>query len=303
MRPGLAASIRRLVVAGALVVLAVVGWAAPAAAHTALAASTPGHRSSVPGSPATMRLVFTEPVDPALVSVTLRGVESGLQPEPQVLPADTESGTVVDFTLPALAHDTYGATWQSVGPDGHRATGEILFAVGGGVVDGAEALVGSGVSTGDRALDTAALIGRMFWYLAVAVAAGALFAAYHLRRATPDPDPSRRRPKPRPGGTNAAPADRAPALAGVTAGVGAATAPPRSGTPTRGPSTLRAATTLTTTGGGGARRPAAATTADGGPTGTESGSAGPVSGAGRRRGARARVGQGSRARAAGVGGR
>ena len=240
-RPGVAARVRRLVVAGLLVFLAVVGWAAPAAAHTALAASTPGHRSSVPGSPATMRLVFTEPVDLALVSVTLRGIEGGLQPEPQLLPSDTVTGTVVDFTLPAMENDTYGATWQSVGPDGHRATGEILFAVGGGVVDGAEALVGSGVSTGDRALDTAALIGRAFWYLTLALAAGALFAAYHLRRAQPDPSPAHRRPRPAPDGTNAAPADRTPALVGAT--------PSASSAPSRGASTLNAATTSTTNAG------------------------------------------------------
>ena len=69
-----------------------------------------------------------------------------------------------------MPHDVYGLAWQSVGDDGHRVVGEVLFGVG--VEVGATTSTAPPASPLARMLDWLGVAGRIGWYLAVAALAG-----------------------------------------------------------------------------------------------------------------------------------
>lgn len=160
----------------ALTVVLLVGPGAPAWAHTSLTDSSPANLSRLDSAPSTLRLEFSDPVDPATVRIEVLDAEGNSYPgatRTTAGPATTE----VEFNLPRLDDQTgtYGITWQSIGRDGHRASGEVVFGVGQVSPEQLHSTRFQAVSTQDRAIDAGGAAGRFLWYLGLSLAAGSLF--------------------------------------------------------------------------------------------------------------------------------
>jgi methionine-rich copper-binding protein CopC/putative copper export protein len=144
--------------------------AEPAAAHTALAGSVPAPGERLAYAPDEVVLTFADPVEVAATSASLRSVDGGEVPLTRATTAAVDD--VVVWEVPRLGRDVYGLTWQSVGPDGHRIRGEVLFGVG--VAPGDAALAAAPLDAATAATDALAVAARTAWYLALAAAAAVL---------------------------------------------------------------------------------------------------------------------------------
>jgi methionine-rich copper-binding protein CopC len=116
------------VVSVAAAVLATLGTAAPASAHTALHSSSPADGATLPAAPAQVRLGFTEApsADPLDLAVTL-----DRQVVPPAGPVRVEGNDVVaPVSLPGPG--TYTVAYRVVSSDGHPVTGTVRFTVTGG---------------------------------------------------------------------------------------------------------------------------------------------------------------------------
>ena len=163
------ARVGRLVLALVLATVGLALTAGPARAHTSLVASSPATGERLAYSPDEIVLTFATPVDPRTVTAELRSADGDVV---AVQPLSGEAGetTVVAFGVPRLPHAVYGLAWQSIGDDGHRVLGEVLFGVGTEVA-GTTSVAGGATLTA-RALDTAGLALRIVWYVALALLAG-----------------------------------------------------------------------------------------------------------------------------------
>ncbi|WP_189598390.1 copper resistance CopC/CopD family protein [Streptomyces pilosus] len=115
---------------GSMLVLLVLGSAAPASAHAALRASDPGAGSVVKTAPRHITLTFTESV--GLLDDSFRvyspdnhRVELG---EPQH--ADGASDTARAALPAGLAEGTYTVAWRVVSADSHPVSGAFTFSLG-----------------------------------------------------------------------------------------------------------------------------------------------------------------------------
>lgn len=149
--------------------------AAPAWAHTSLSRSTPANLSRLDAAPATLQLELTDPVDPEKVTVKILDVDGKSFEGAERSTEGGNNTTKIDFTLPDLPEGTYGISWQSIGGDGHRALGEVVFGVGGVSQDQVNDAQFQAVSAEDRAVDIAGAVGRFLWYTGLSLAIGAMF--------------------------------------------------------------------------------------------------------------------------------
>ncbi|RCK68451.1 hypothetical protein DT076_16190 [Desertihabitans brevis] len=100
--------------------------AVPASAHASLLSSDPAPGTVLATAPSDVRLVFDEPVTPAVEGVRLVGVDGSTV----VLGARAVDGTVV-VTLPTgLAEGSWLLSWRVVSADAHPVSGVLGFAVG-----------------------------------------------------------------------------------------------------------------------------------------------------------------------------
>jgi methionine-rich copper-binding protein CopC/putative copper export protein len=167
---------RRTAMLLVLLFTAVVGWPAPPAlAHTALVASTPAHRSVLTGPPATAQLVFVNAVDPGTVSIELVAASGARIGGHARTTPDSRRTRTVEFTLPPLEEGVYAIAWQSVGGDGHRVSGEVVFGVGTDVDLAAVSGTTTTTEPLDEVLDGAAALGRFLWYVGLSLLVGALY--------------------------------------------------------------------------------------------------------------------------------
>ncbi|WP_430418193.1 copper resistance CopC family protein [Phenylobacterium sp.] len=111
----------RLTLAAALAATLLGG---PAAAHTALAGSTPASGSILAASPKEIVLTFKEPTRVASVSV-----EAGGQPERRLTVATKGAARSVVIAEPRLAPGRNAVRWRAVSADGHAVSGEILIVI------------------------------------------------------------------------------------------------------------------------------------------------------------------------------
>lgn len=164
----------------------VILWtAAPAWAHTSLAASTPANLGRLDAAPPTVHLEFTNPVDPEKVTIGVLN-ENGKSFDGAIRSTGSkESTTEVDFKLPELPDGTYGISWQSISGDGHRAAGEVVFGVGAVSRDQVEKAEFQAVSLRDRIVDAGGAAGRFLWYLGLSLSIGALFILIWMAGAPP----------------------------------------------------------------------------------------------------------------------
>ena len=159
----------RFVLALVMAALGLALLAGPASAHTSLVASSPASGERVAYSPDEIVLTFATAVDPRTVTAELRSAD-GEVVAVEPLSGETGDTTVVAFAVPRLPHAVYGLAWQSVGDDGHRVLGEVLFGVGTEV--GGTTSVAGGATPMARALDSAGLALRIAWYVVLALLAG-----------------------------------------------------------------------------------------------------------------------------------
>jgi copper transport protein len=118
---------RMALCAGALTALAVLGWAAPAAAHAAVVSSSPVQGADLAHAPHTVTVVFDQPVQPdngGLVVLDSAG-------QPVQASASHPSPNTLQAQLPAsLGSGAYVSNYTVTSVDGHVVSGAVVFLVG-----------------------------------------------------------------------------------------------------------------------------------------------------------------------------
>ncbi|HET7026671.1 MAG TPA: copper resistance CopC family protein [Candidatus Limnocylindrales bacterium] len=140
--------IRRVAVTAALAAV-LLGHAAQVDAHAELVASTPGAGERVAQSPAELRLVFSEPLDPHYSSLDVIGPTGGSLAA-GIGRLDAADAHVLVAPLPSLADGVYTIVWRALSAaDGHAEQGAFSFGVGPGEALGAAGPDAGGGVTGD----------------------------------------------------------------------------------------------------------------------------------------------------------
>ena len=98
----------------------------PAAAHAFLDHAEPRVGSTVDGSPPTVTLFFTEPVEPAFSHVE---VEDGQDREVATEAVRHPAPDRLELPLPALLPGEYTVHWAVVSVDTHPTEGRFTFSV------------------------------------------------------------------------------------------------------------------------------------------------------------------------------
>jgi copper transport protein len=170
--------LRQAVLLVAVLALAGVGvLASPADAHALLERSVPAAGSSVPHAPTTILLVFTEPPEPSLSTVSLLDSSGQAVPgvgKPAVVPGNARE---LRATLPRLADGVYTVNWRTVSKvDGHLTGGSFAFGVGvqpTSAAAAAKAAAGSAPAGSTPSPAAVAGLWLLYWGLALLAAAGA----------------------------------------------------------------------------------------------------------------------------------
>jgi copper transport protein len=166
---------RRLIVAVTIVVVGVIGWAAPASAHASVVSSTPAQGAHLTHPPSSVTMVFDQPVKPdhgGLVVLDAAGanIDAGpsTHPSPTVLQVGVRS---------SVGDGAYVADYTVTSVDGHIVSGGIVFLVGNASAASVAHLTRSRTSVATWVDDA----GQFLTYAGVLVAAGlAFFVAFIL---------------------------------------------------------------------------------------------------------------------------
>ncbi len=163
-------------------VVVLVCSASGASAHTRLLLTDPPTRSSFEEAPDRLTLTFAEAVSPHSVKLEIISLDGESIPGAELLTPFGEEQEVINFSLPDLNDGVYGLAWATVGPDGHRVSGEVVIGVG--VADAASLQTAEFRSTPfwDRTLSVVGALARYVWYLGLALMAGGLFVLYYRLR-------------------------------------------------------------------------------------------------------------------------
>jgi copper resistance protein C len=118
---------RRGVIASAVLAwLFLVVLVFPAHAHTTLVSSTPADGAQVDSAPATVELVFSEPVDPRLVTVVVSSTDGTQWQDGAALVSEA---AVSQAVRPLVNGGDYTVAYRVVSADGHPVTGQLTFSV------------------------------------------------------------------------------------------------------------------------------------------------------------------------------
>jgi methionine-rich copper-binding protein CopC len=102
--------------------------AGQALAHARLLHATPKAGATVKAAPATLRLAYSETIDPAKSTVAVAGPGGPAAIGPIVL--DSKDKRVVIVPIKArLAPGAYKVTWGMTSADGHHTEGDFAFKV------------------------------------------------------------------------------------------------------------------------------------------------------------------------------
>ncbi len=99
-----------------------------AAAHVAIKQTIPAADAMLAVSPPEILLTFTEKVEPAFSSATVKNAR-GVDVSAAKSRIDASDPATLRLTVPALSPGVYGVQWIAVGRDGHRRTGNVKFTV------------------------------------------------------------------------------------------------------------------------------------------------------------------------------
>lgn len=160
----------------------------PASAHATVVSTSPPAASSVPRSPAALRLSFNENVTIGATPVVLRD-SAGRTVQ---LGAARLSQSASVLTVPVvtrLSGRVYTVTWQVTSPDGDIVGGDYRFGVGPRLTG--RLLVGSGLRLSSPGLWPTALL-RWLLFVSFAIGFGGIVASRLTRRRPAAPSP----PKP-----------------------------------------------------------------------------------------------------------
>jgi copper transport protein len=114
----------------ALCMLAVLGLASPASAHTRMLSSTPAADTVLrPGVHIPVRLVFSEPIEASLATITITGPD-GVARQLRVRADARDVHAVLSDWLSGGA-GKYSVVWHVVSADGHPVDGTFAFTVEG----------------------------------------------------------------------------------------------------------------------------------------------------------------------------
>jgi copper transport protein len=119
---------RQLLLAVAVAVLCVLGFASPARAHNSLVSSDPADGAELAVAPRQMTFRFDKSVPLDTVSVELID-GTGVRTEVGQFAHGPAGDTEVIATLPAIGAGEVTVRWRLVGPDGHPITGRVSFTV------------------------------------------------------------------------------------------------------------------------------------------------------------------------------
>jgi methionine-rich copper-binding protein CopC len=116
----------RVLVASGLAWL--LGFMAGANAHALLERAAPAAGSTVQGSPPSIKLWFTQPLEPAFSTIrvldpTGKPVDNGDKG------VDAADRTILRISLPRLPPGTYRVVWRVVSVDAHVTEGDFTFDV------------------------------------------------------------------------------------------------------------------------------------------------------------------------------
>jgi copper transport protein len=109
-------------------VLMLFGARAVAYAHAMLLSSEPMANAHLTTSPARVRLLFSEEIEPSLAQLTLVSGEGSITH--LVVSGDPHDVHAVIAPVTALAAGAYRVVWRVVSADGHPVEGSIVFRVG-----------------------------------------------------------------------------------------------------------------------------------------------------------------------------
>ncbi len=178
--------LRGLVLLGTLLVLLVLGGAAPASAHAALRGSDPGDGSVVESAPRHLTLTFTESVGLLDDSFRVYGPDNRRVHLGEPQHADGASDTARADLPGGLADGTYTVAWRVVSADSHPVSGAFTFSVGAPSPTAPAAPADHAEHPVTKSLyDT----GRYLAYIAAALLIGT--AAFAALCRPPDPAPLR----------------------------------------------------------------------------------------------------------------
>jgi len=115
----------RLILAGFAVML---GFMADAGAHAFLDHAAPAVGSTVHGSPAEVRLWFTQEFEPAFSTVRVID-QNGRQVDTGNKQVDRGDRTLLRLSLPPLPAGAYRVVWRVLSADAHVTEGDFTFDV------------------------------------------------------------------------------------------------------------------------------------------------------------------------------
>ena len=99
-----------------------------AGAHAFLDHATPAVGSAIHGSPAQVRLWFTQELEPAFSTVKVLD-RSGTQVDKQDKQVDRANPALLQVSLPELAPGKYRVVWRALSVDTHVTEGDFTFDV------------------------------------------------------------------------------------------------------------------------------------------------------------------------------
>ena len=120
--------LRRLGLAGAIALGAVVALPAPAAGHATLTTTEPSADSVSADAPEVVALEFTEPVDVGLGAIKVLAPDG--ERVDQGTPRRLAGGTRLEVAVDAEPRGTYTVVWSVTSEDNHTISGTVLFSVG-----------------------------------------------------------------------------------------------------------------------------------------------------------------------------
>ncbi len=121
-------TLRRGVVALGVAIVLLLALRAVAQAHAMLLSAEPAAGSHLASSPARVRLVFSEEIDPALAQISI--VASDGTTRRLAVHGDPRDVRAVIGTIESLAAGAYRVRWRVVSADGHPVEGTYAFWVG-----------------------------------------------------------------------------------------------------------------------------------------------------------------------------
>jgi copper transport protein len=172
---------RRFLLIGALALVALVGFAAPAHAHATLQSSTPSNGARLDAPPRSISLKFSEHVEVSLGAIRVFGGSGRHITVGAVRHGPGDASTVV-VSVPRLRDDAYVVTWRVTSADAHVVQGAFTFTVGDAKAASAKDVAGVFSEGGGNShvVGAAYAAGRSIAFAAMLVLLGGVFFASEL---------------------------------------------------------------------------------------------------------------------------